>query len=194
MKANDNRAVNVQGGLVKNVIKKNSEGYVGILFNGDCNIYRKATLKALKARKADKEIISEVKDSNGDLEISKILIDADMYDILVSVFSTVDAKTAVNDYLDCGYQAIVAKFNEYKKNFKPEFDKSEDVNEVIQRIDAEINDKCSEVAAELEKFHSETAKTVLEKFHKACRERLVKIEEEIVKLEAHQKALEEYLD
>ena len=41
--------------------------YIGIMFNGDQGVYRKATVKALKKSGAPKTLISAVKKADGDL-------------------------------------------------------------------------------------------------------------------------------
>ena len=74
--------------------------YIGIMYNGDQGVYKRTTIKALKNSGASKACIDAVKAADGDLEISKILIESDQMDVLVDVFNTTDSSTAVWDYVD----------------------------------------------------------------------------------------------
>lgn len=170
--------------------------YIGIMFNGDQGVYRKATIKALKKAGESKERINAVKATDGDLEISKILIEADLYDILVEVFNPVDSRTAVMDYIDNLYSSVVG---ESKATFsKVEFDfsktvsqlgKDPDIHAVITEVDETIENRAEDFYKRLEDIHEETAKTILEKYHEACKRKLEKLKKEIWEIEEEQERL-----
>ena len=64
-------------------------------------------MKALKKAGASKECISAVKATDGDLAIAKILIEADLFDILLEVFNSSDSRTVVMDYIENLYYSVV---------------------------------------------------------------------------------------
>ncbi len=169
--------------------------YIGIMFNGDQGVYRKATVKALKRAGASKKHISAVKAANGDLAIAKILIEADLYDVLVEVFSTVDSRTVVMDYIDNLYFGVVesvSDFSDIKVDFfktVSQLGKEPDIDAVIAEVDENIEDRVAVACKKLKDIHEETAKTVLEKYHKACKERLKKMREEIQEIQEKQTKL-----
>lgn len=182
--------LDVSGEPLKAVPGKSRGNYTGILFNGDCKVYCKATVRALKAIKADRALIKAVKSAKGDLEISRLLIEANQFDVLVEVFNVTDAHTAINDYIDYGYEAIVAEFSGYAKNYKPHIDtdKASDIIALIKSIDDEIKEKSAKACDELKKFHLEVAKPIIDKYHVACIKMIARLEEEA---QTYRKEIEE---
>ena len=171
--------------------------YIGIMFNGDQGVYRKATVKALKKSGASKTHINAVKAADGDLAISKILIEADLFDVLVDVFKDTDSRTAVLDYIDGLYSSIVDESITDLSSITVEFSKTAsslsqttDIHTVLTEVDKCIDEHVVSVCKKLEDIHEETAKAVLRKYHEACARKLQKLEKEIQDMKDEKKRLE----
>lgn len=173
--------------------------YIGIMYNGDQRVYRKATVKALKKEGAEKSLIKAVKAADGDLAISRTLIEADRFDILVDVFTPTDARTAVWDYIESSRDDIVNDFKDDMSNLEKSIAKtasnlSKDADHavVLDEIDKSIDEQC-EAALEKLGVCNETAKEVLRKYHEACVNKLKELNKERQKLLAEKKRLEALL-
>lgn len=170
--------------------------YIGIMFNGDCGVYRKETVKALKKFGASKELIRAVKAADGDLAISTILIEADQFDVLVNVFNDTDSRTAVLDYMDELYQSVVSEakndFSSMEKDFSKmlsHLGENPDIDAIIKATDEEIDTQTEELVKKMISIHDETGKSVIRKYHEACERKLKKLKEEIQKIEDEQQRL-----
>lgn len=167
--------------------------YIGIMFNGDQGVYRKATVKALKKAGASKECISAVKAADGDLAIAKILIKADLFDILVEVFNISDSRTVVMDYIENLYYSVVEEakgdFSDIESYFSKtvsQLGKKTDIHAVIAEVDEAIHEQVEVICKKVRDIHEETAKTVLEKFYEACKRKREKLKKEIQTLQEEQ--------
>lgn len=168
---------------------KSPKEYIGIMFNGDQGVYRKETAKFLKKSGASKELIKAVKAAKGDLELSRILIEANQYDALVNVFNSTDSRTAILDYLDELYQGVVGGAKIGFSHLEEEISKvasklnknadSSDIDAAIAEFDKSIQARAELACKKLETIHNETAKNVIEKYHAACERKLKKLKEEI---------------
>lgn len=167
--------------------------YIGIMFNGDQGVYRKATVKALKKAGASKECISAVKAADGDLAIAKILIEADLFDVLLEVFNSSDSRTVVMDYIENLYYSVV---DEAKSNFsdiESVFSKTvgqlgtdPDIKAVIAEVDDTIQKRMEVLCKKAHDIHEGTAKTVLEKYNEARKRKIEKLKKEIRTLQEEQ--------
>lgn len=182
---------------IENTNGEASKEYIGILFNGDQGVYRKETIKFLKKLRASKDLISAVKAADGDLTISKILIEAEQFDVLVNVFNGTDSRTVILDYLDELYQGAVKEteitlscMEEEFSNTVSQLGKNSDINDTIAVIDKSIEEQTEVVCKKLEYIHNKTAKSVIEKYHEACKRKLKKLKEEIQKIQDEKKRLE----
>lgn len=171
--------------------------YIGIMFNGDQGVYRKATVKALKKAGVEKTLINAVKTADGDLAISKILIEADLFDVLVNVFNGTDARTAVFDFIDNLDDSVVDEFKTDLSNIEADFSKTvsqlgkdPDIDAVLAEIDKRIDERCTTACKKLTDIHEDTAKTVLVKYHEACAEKLQELNKEMQDLNDEKKRLE----
>ena len=167
--------------------------YIGIMFNGDQGVYRKATVKALKKAGASNECISAVKAADGDLAIAKILIEADLFDILLEVFNSSDSRTVVMDYIENLYYSVVDEakgdFSDIESYFSKtvsQLGKEPDIHAVITEVDEAIQERVEILCKKAHDIHEETAKTVLEKFHEARKRKLEKLKKEIQTLQEEQ--------
>lgn len=167
--------------------------YIGIMFNGDQGVYSKATVKALKKAGASKEYISAVKAADGDLAIAKILIEADLFDILLEVFNSSDSRTVVMDYIENLYYSVVDEakgdFSDIESYFSKtvsQLGKDPDIHAVIAEVDEAIQERVEVLCKKAYDIHEETAKTVLEKFHGARKRKLEKLKKEIQTLQEEQ--------
>lgn len=167
--------------------------YIGIMFNGDQGVYRKATVKALKNAGASKECISAVKAADGDLAIAKILIEADLFDILLEVFNSSDSRTVVMDYIENLYYSVVdeakGNFSDIESYFSKtvsQLGKEPDIHAVITEVDEAIQERVEILCKKAHDIHEENAKTVLEKFHEARKRKLEKLKKEIQTLQEEQ--------
>lgn len=174
--------------------------YIGIMYNGDQGVYRKATVKALKKAGTSKECIKAVRAADGDLEISKILIEADLFDILVDVFNLSDSRTAVFDYIDNLYLSIVDEAEVEFANFEIDFSKTvsqlgenPDISKVLSKVDGEIQNRTEVLCEKLEDIHQTTARTILEKFQEACKRKLAKLKKELQEVQEEKRRLEKML-
>lgn len=103
--------LNLRTGEVERMPKGKHNGeYTGILYNGDCRVYKKPVLHQLKHMKCDTDVIKKVKKSRGDLEIARILIEANLMNVLVHVFNACDASVSVSDYIDEEYEKVIQEF------------------------------------------------------------------------------------
>lgn len=171
--------------------------YIGIMFNGDQGVYRKATVKALKKYGASKANINAVKAADGDLAISRILIEADLFDVLVDVFNDMDSRTVVLDYIDSLYSSIVDEFKADSSSIEVNFSKTvsqlskaPDIHAIIAETDKSIDERAVSAYKKLEDIHEGTAKAVLEKYREACARKLKKLEKEIHDIQDEQKRME----
>lgn len=167
--------------------------YIGIMFNGDQGVYRKATVKALKKAGASKECISAVKAADGDLAIAKILIEADLFDILLEVFNSSDSRTVVMDYIENLYYSVVDEakgdFSDIESHFSKtvsQLGKDPDIHAVIAEVDEAIQERVEVLCKKAHDIHEETAKTVLEKYNEARKRKIEKLKKEIRKLQEEQ--------
>lgn len=174
--------------------------YIGIMYNGDQGVYRKATIKALKKAEASKEIIKAVKAAEGDLETSKILIEANLFDILVDVFNISDSRTAVWDYIDNLYQSVVddadTEFSDIITDFKKsvsELGEEPDIPAILAEFDETVQKRSEELCQKLFDMHEETAITVLQKYREACKKRLEKLRKKIQAIQEEKARLEAYI-
>jgi hypothetical protein len=171
--------------------------YIGIMYNGDQGVYRKATIKALKKAGESKEIIKAVKAADGDLETSKILIEADLFDILVDVFNISDSRTAVWDYIDNLYQSVVDEANTEFSSITADFTKlvseldgEPDIQAILAENDKTIVNRTEELLKKLFDLHEETAKTVYQKYQEALKKHLDKLKKELQAIRAEKARLE----
>lgn len=167
--------------------------YIGIMFNGDQGVYRKATVKALKKAGASKECISAVKAADGDLAIAKILIEADLFDILLEVFNSSDSRTVVMDYIENLYYSVVDEakgdFSDIESYFSKtvsQLGKDPDIHAVIAEVDDAIQERVEVLCKKAHDIHEETAKTVLEKYNEARKRKIEKLKKEIRTLQEEQ--------
>lgn len=167
--------------------------YIGIMFNGDQGVYRKATVKALKKAGASKECISAVKAADGDLAIAKILIEADLFDILLEVFNSSDSRTVVMDYIENLYYSVVDEakgdFSDIESHFSKtvsQLGKDPDIHAVIAEVDEAIQERVEVLCKKAHDIHEETAKTVLEKYNEARKRKIEKLKKEIRTLQEEQ--------
>lgn len=167
--------------------------YIGIMFNGDQGVYRKATVKALKKAGASKECISAVKAADGDLAIAKILIEADLFDILLEVFNSSDSRTVVMDYIENLYYSVVDEANgdfsdieSYFSKTVSQLGKDPDIHAVIAEVDDAIQERVEVLCKKAHDIHEETAKTVLEKYNEARKRKIEKLKKEIRTLQEEQ--------
>ena len=137
--------LNLRTGEVERMPKGKHNGeYTGILYNGDCRVYKKPVLHQLKHMKCDTDVIKKVKKSRGDLEIARILIEANLMNVLVHVFNACDASVSVSDYIDEEYEKVIQEFRTWgDNNITPEkiCNSDEPWQETIGKIDAEIDQK-----------------------------------------------------
>ena len=167
--------------------------YIGIMFNGDQGVYRKATVKALKKAGASKECISAVKAADGDLAIAKILIEADLFDILLEVFNSSDSRTVVMDYIENLYYSVVDEANGDFSDIESYFSKTvgqlgtdPDIKAVIAEVDDTIQKRMEVLCKKAHDIHEGTAKTVLEKYNEARKRKIEKLKKEIRTLQEEQ--------
>lgn len=184
-------------GEVERVVPgKNGESYTGIIFNGDCRVYKRPVVHQLKRIKCDKEIIKNIKKSRGDLEIARILIEADLMEVLVHVFNPSDARVSVSNYIDEEYQKNVQEFKSWGEN-NITADKLKDSGEpwpkVLERVDAEIARKVDEEIKKLEETQKR-CEAVHKKFLAACAEELKWLEKELQKLKGKKDAVKKKIN
>lgn len=167
--------------------------YIGIMFNGDQGVYRKATVKALKKAGASKECISAVKAADGDLAIAKILIEADLFDILLEVFNSSDSRTVVMDYIENLYYSVVDEAKGDFSDIESYFSKAvgqlgtdPDIKAVIAEVDDTIQKRMEVLCKKAHDIHEGTAKTVLEKYNEARKRKIEKLKKEIRTLQEEQ--------
>lgn len=167
--------------------------YIGIMFNGDQGVYRKATVKALKKAGASKECISAVKAADGDLAIAKILIEADLFDILLEVFNSSDSRTVVMDYIENLYYSVVDEAKGDFSDIESYFSKTvgqlgtdPDIKAVIAEVDDTIQKRMEVLCKKAHDIHEGTAKTVLEKYNEARKRKIEKLKKEIRTLQEEQ--------
>lgn len=175
--------------------------YIGIIFNGDRGIYRKKVLKALRRSKAPKELLKAAKTAEGDLAISRCLIEADQFDVLVNIFNKMDARTAVMDYIQGLYDDAIHDTESNLCNVMTEFSnsvnksaKTQDIDTVLADIDKKIENQIEAACKKVTDIHTKTAKEILTKYHEACERKLEKIRKEIQDIQAEQRRLEEIID
>ena len=188
-KKSKNRSIENKGGIHRN-------HYIGIFYNGDQRVYRKATVRALKKGGDKKTLIKAVKAADGDLEISRLLIEADRFDVLVDVFSHTDARTAVWDYIENILGDVVDEYSSDLANIEKSFSEtirnfSEDADKeaVLAEYDKCIDNQCLLVCKELG-ITNDAAKEVLKKYQVACTNKLKEINKERQRLIAEKKRLE----
>lgn len=176
--------------------------YIGIIFNGDRGVYRKDTIKALKKEKDEKskKLLKAVKAAEGDIEISRLLIEADRYDILVDVFNSTDCRTVIIDYLDNKYQLSLKKHKRVMNKHLEETnrvvkDSGKQVNweRILQELDEQIENDTHEAMEELKKLHNETANEVFAKYQAALDKKLKELKAMQEELKGVQDELEEML-
>lgn len=167
--------------------------YIGIMFNGDQGVYRKATVKALKKAGASKECISAVKAADGDLAIAKILIEADLFDVLLEVFNSSDSRTVVMDYIENLYYSVVdeakSDFSDIESGFSKtvgQLGTDPDIKAVIAEVDDTIQKRMEVLCKKAHDIHEGTAKTVLEKYNEARKRKIEKLKKEIRTLQEEQ--------
>lgn len=167
--------------------------YIGIMFNGDQGVYRKATVKALKKAGASKECISAVKAADGDLAIAKILIEADLFDILLEVFNSSDSRTVVMDYIENLYYSVVDEAKGDFSDIESYFSKTvgqlgtdPDIKAVIAEVDDTIQKRMEVLCKKAHDIHEGTAKTVLEKYNEARKRKIEKLKKKIRTLQEEQ--------
>lgn len=167
--------------------------YIGIMFNGDQGVYRKATVKALKKAGASKECISAVKAADGDLAIAKILIEADLFDVLLEVFNSSDSRTVVMDYIENLYYSVVDEAKSDFSDIESVFSKTvgqlgtdPDIKAVIAEVDDTIQKRMEVLCKKAHDIHEGTAKTVLEKYNEARKRKIEKLKKEIRTLQEEQ--------
>lgn len=177
--------------------------YIGIVFNGDVQVYRKATLKALKKEKGkeSEKLIKEVKAAEGDLEISKLLIEADRYDILIDVFNATDCRTAIFDYIANKYQSVadrqrtmMEKHVEKMVRIVETYGKDADSERLLEEIDRQIDQDTCEALEELKILHEDTASQVFTKYHDALVAKLEELRKMQKEFELMQEDLEEMMN
>ena len=180
------------------IVNKNAQNkYIGIMFNGDQGIYRKETVRALKKAGVQKELIKDVKKADGDLTISRILIKADLYDVLVNVFNCMDARTAILDYIDSLDEGVVNKFKSDLSDLEGDLskmtsvlNKEPDLEFMLFAIDKRISDKCITACESLMTIHQEITKAVITKYQEACKRKLQRLNEEIQSIQEETEKLE----
>lgn len=188
--------LNLKTGEVERMAPGKHNGvYTGILYNGDCRVYKKPVLHQLKHMKCDTDVIKKVKKSRGDLEIARILIEADLMNVLVHVFNACDASVSVSDYIDEEYEKVIQEFRTWgDNNITPEkiCNSDEPWQETIGKIDAEIAKKAD---AGIEKLAEvkERCDAVREKFSVARAEELKRLEKELQNLRMEKEAIKEKL-
>ena len=167
--------------------------YIGIMFNGDQGVYRKATVKALKKAGASKECISAVKAADGDLAIAKILIEADLFDVLLEVFNSSDSRTVVMDYIENLYYSVADEAKSDFSDIESVFSKTvgqlgtdPDIKAVIAEVDDTIQKRMEVICKKAHDIHEGTAKTVLEKYNEARKRKIEKLKKEIRTLQEEQ--------
>lgn len=167
--------------------------YIGIMFNGDQGVYRKATVKALKKAGTSKECISAVKAADGDLAIAKILIEADLFDVLLEVFNSSDSRTVVMDYIENLYYSVVDEAKSDFSDIESSFSKTvgqlgtdPDIKAVIAEVDDTIQKRMEVLCKKAHDIHEGTAKTVLEKYNEARKRKIEKLKKEIRTLQEEQ--------
>lgn len=170
--------------------------YIGIFYNGDQRVYRKATVKALKKSGAEKKLIKAVKAADGDLKISRLLIEADCFDVLVDVYSYTDARTAIWDYIENILGEVVDEYSEDLAEIEKSFSKSvvnlsknADKEAVLAEIDKCIDSQCL-IACEKLGLSNEAAKEVLAKYYDACNNKLKELNKERQRILTEKKRLE----
>lgn len=174
--------------------------YKGILFNGDCAVYKKAVIKLLKKEGVDPKIIKEVKKLHYDLEISTVLINNHLMDDLLTVYSMPDAVAAFEDYIENVYMSIENKISEFPLRDavegylggKKKLSKHE-IDDLFQKIDSEIIDVANDAISELHDFHNGREQELREEFRQAQLKRKKAIDEEIIELSAEIARLESLL-
>lgn len=176
--------------------------YIGIIFNGDRGVYRKDTIKALKKEKDEKskKLLKAVKAAEGDIEISRLLIEADRYDILIDVFNGTDCRTVIIDYLDNKYQLSLKKHKRVMNEHLEETnrvvkDSGGQVNweRILRELDEQVDKDMNEAMEELEKLHNETASDVFAKYQAALDKKLKELKAMQEELKGVQDELEEML-
>ena len=143
--------------------------------------------------KCDTDVIKKVKKSRGDLEIARILIEANLMNVLVHVFNACDASVSVSDYIDEEYEKVIQEFRTWgDNNITPEkiCNSDEPWQETIGKIDAEIAKKAD---AGIEKLAEvkERCDAVREKFSVARAEELKRLEKELQDLRMEKEAIKE---
>lgn len=153
--------------------------YIGIMFNGDQGVYRKATVKALKKDGASKECISAVKAADGDLAIAKILIEADLFDILLEVFNSSDSRTVVMDYIENLYYSVVDEakgdFSDIESYFSKtvsQLGKDPDIHAVIAEVDDAIQERVEVLCKRLMTFTKKLPKQFSKNIMRLAKESL----------------------
>ena len=172
--------------------------YIGIMYNGDQGVYKRATIKALKNSGASKACIDAVKAADGDLEISKILIESDQMDVLVDVFNTTDSSTAVWDYVDELYSSVAdvdteALASKLVSKAVSRLGKDANIKDVLAEVDRAIIEQTDKMLDELKERHEKNAKIVLKKFQEARKKKLQRLKEEIQAIQEEKKRLEELM-
>ena len=172
--------------------------YIGIMYNGDQGVYKRATIKALKNSGASKACIDAVKAADGDLEISKILIESDQMDVLVDVFNTTDSSTAVWDYVDELYSSVAdvdteALASKLVSKAVSRLGKDANIKDVLAEVDKAIIEQTDKMLDELKERHEKNAKIVLKKFQEARKKKLQRLKEEIQAIQEEKKRLEELM-
>lgn len=134
-----------------------------------------------------------MKATDGDLAIAKILIQADLFDILLEVFNGSDSRTVVMDYIENLYYSVVYEakgdFSDIESYFSKtvsQLGKKPDIHAVITEVDEAIQERVEVLCKKARDIHEETAKTVLEKFHEARKRKLEKLKKEIQTLQEEQ--------
>ena len=92
---------------VVNKSEKVSNANIESIFEGDLDMYRQKTIKALKKSGNSKELIKAVKTADGVLEISSFLMEADRFDILVEVFNESACSIFIHEYVRGLYQRFI---------------------------------------------------------------------------------------
>ena len=146
--------------------------YISMLINGDQGVYCNATIQALRNSGAKRSIINAVKKAEGDLAISRILIDADRSDVLVKVFKQTDSYIVLEDYIIKKDYDIDVKLNQELADIDAEFCETlnslgrvPDANHSIYKKFEEKRDKRYEKARnKSEEFHN----IIYAKYNRAC--------------------------
>ena len=159
--------------------------YIGIMFNGDQGVYRKATVKALKKYGASKANINAVKAADG--------VDPEDYSLVrlgkagrtrhMGIRPTVRGSVMnPNDHPHGG--------GEGRSKTVSQLSEAPDIHAIIAETDKSIDERAVSAYKKLEDIHEGTAKAVLEKYREACARKLKKLEKEIHDIQDEQKRME----